>query len=165
MPLSRAKIRWGYLIALLLMLLSYGLIFFIIRKLATETNWVTHSYNVIQKMDQIKGDISDAETGVRGYLLTNDYRFLKPYNDGSRKVPQSFEQLKLLTKDNKKYGKRLDSLGRLLERRLLSLSNAVTSYQMNGFQVTPELLAPRHENKTIMDSIRLLLSELREEEN
>lgn len=165
MPLSRAKIRWGYLIALLLMLLSYGLIFFIIRKLANETNWVTHSYNVIQKMDQIKGDIADAETGVRGYLLTNDYRYLKPYNDGSRNVPQSFEQLKLLTKDNKKYSGRLDSLGRLLQRRLLSLSNAVKSYQMNGFQVTPELLAPRHENKTMMDSIRLLLSELQEEEN
>src|SRR5690606_38012515 len=93
------------------------------------------------------------------------YRYLKPYNDGSRNVPQSFEQLKILTKDNKKYSRRLDSLGRLLQRRLLSLSNAVKSYQMNGFQVTPELLAPRHENKTMMDSIRLLLSELQEEEN
>ncbi|MCR6722275.1 MAG: CHASE3 domain-containing protein [Chitinophagaceae bacterium] len=85
MPLSKAKIRWSYLIALLLMLLSYGLIFFIIGKLNRETDWVTHSYTVIQKINSIQVDVAEAETGVRGYVLTNDFQFLRPYHAASKK--------------------------------------------------------------------------------
>ena len=80
----KIKIRWGYVIAFLMLLVSYVLIFYIIRKVAKEASAVSHSYAVINMLESIKAEVTDAETGVRGYVLTNDTRFLKPYNSGSR---------------------------------------------------------------------------------
>ncbi|MFN4313854.1 MAG: sensor histidine kinase [Chitinophagaceae bacterium] len=165
MPLSKVKIRWGYLIALLLMLLSYGLIFFIIGNLARETGWVTHSYNVIQKMESIKAEMTDAETGVRGYLITNDFYYLRPYHSGSRNVVPLYEQLKDLTKDNRKYRKKIDTLGGLIKRRLQSLDAAIVEFQTSGNKITPALLAPSEQNKLVMDSIRQILQDLGEQES
>lgn len=164
MPLSKVKIRWGYLIALLLMLVSYGLIFYIIGKLDRETSWVTHSYSIINKLEGIKANISQAETGVRGYLLTNDYQYLQSYHSGSRNVMPRFDQLNLLTKDNKKSRRKIDSLGQLVERRLASLSAAITEFQTGGYKLTPELFALRETNKLVMDSIHQIISELQEDE-
>jgi len=165
MPLSRVKIRWGYLIALILMLVSYTMIFMIIRRLVRETGWVTHSYMIINKLESLKSEITDAETGVRGYLITNDYVFLKPYNSGIRNTLPLYEQLLSLSKDNPRYKSRLDTLGVLIRRRLASLSSTVRQYQQQGFKLNEKLLANRDENRLIMDSVRLLITQLQDEEN
>lgn len=165
MPLSKAKIRWSYLIALLLMLLSYGLIFYIIGKLNRETDWVTHSYTVIQKINSIQADVAEAETGVRGYILTNDFRFLKPYHSASKRVVVTYEQLSDLTKENKKYRRKIDTLGPLINRRLASLSTAIRDFQVSGYKITSEVMAPREGNKQMMDSIRQILADLQDEEH
>lgn len=165
MPLSRVKIRWGYLIALVLMLVSYTMIFMIIRRLIRETGWVTHSYMIINKLESLKSEITDAETGVRGYVITNDYVFLKPYNSGIRNTGPLYEQLVALTKDNPRYKTRLDTLSVLIQRRLASLSSVIKQYQEQGFRLTDKILASRDENRVIMDSVRLLITQLQDEES
>ena len=90
----KIKNRWGYVIAFLMLLISYFLIFFIIRKLAMEAGRVSHSYDIINNLESIKAEITDAETGVRGYAITKDVRFLKPYNTGSKKVYVLYRQLR-----------------------------------------------------------------------
>ncbi len=165
MPLSRVKIRWGYLIALILMLVSYTMIFMIIRRLIRETGWVTHSYMIINKLESLKSEITDAETGVRGYIITNDYVFLKPYNSGIRNTGPLYEQLVSLTKDNPRYKTRLDTLSVLIQRRLASLSAVVKEYQQQGFKLNEKILANRQENRMIMDSVRLLITQLQDEES
>ena len=147
------------------MLLSYGLIFFIIGKLNRETSWVTHSYAVIQKLETVKAELTDAETGVRGYILTNDFRFLKPYHSGSRRVRPLFVELQALTRDNKKYRKKIDTLGNLIDRRLASLSNAIVDFQTGGYKISTQVLAPGEANKLIMDSVRTLIADLQEQES
>lgn len=165
MPLSKAKIRWSYMIALLLMLLSYGLIFFIIGKLNRETDWVTHSYTVIQKINSIQVDVAEAETGVRGYVLTNDFRFLRPYHAASKRVVATYDQLNALTRDDRKFREKIDVLGPLINRRLESLSSAIRDFQVNGYKITTNLMATRESNKMMMDSIRQILSDLQEQEH
>jgi CHASE3 domain sensor protein len=34
------------------------------------------------------------KTGARGYVITQDVRFLNPYNSGKENIPLIFEQLK-----------------------------------------------------------------------
>lgn len=164
MPLSKAKIRWSYLVALLLMLLSYGLIFYVIGNFARETNSLTHSYTVVQRITSIQSDIAEAESGVRGYILTNDYRYLSPYHSASKRVTLTYEQLVELARDDKVYHDRITRLGPLIHRRLETLSTAIRDFQVNGYKVTPEVKAPREANRLMMDSIRLILSQLQDQE-
>jgi CHASE3 domain sensor protein len=65
--------RWGYFIAFVLLLISYFLIFFIIGKLARQSESITHSYDIINTLESIKAEITDAETGVRGYAITKGF--------------------------------------------------------------------------------------------
>ena len=160
----KIKNRWGYLIAFLMLLISYFLIFFIIKKLAREAQSVSHSYDVINNLESIKGEITDAETGVRGYVITKDVRFLKPYNTGSKKVTALFRQLLILTADNKTYKTKLDSLGKMIDKRLADLSGFITKFQRGGFVITDEILSSRESNKEVMDNIRLLVEQLKEDE-
>jgi signal transduction histidine kinase len=156
--------RWGYLIAFLMLLISYFLIFFIIKKLAEEAQWVSHSYDVINNLESIKAEITDAETGVRGYAITKDVRFLKPYNTGSKKVTALYRQLVFLTVDNKTYKAKLDSLGKMIDRRLADLSGFITKFQRGGFVITEDILSSRESNRLVMDNIRLLVEQLKQDE-
>jgi len=160
----KIKNRWGYLIAFLMLLISYFLIFFIISKLAREAGRVSHSYDIINNLESIKAEITDAETGVRGYAITKDVRFLKPYNTGSKKVYVLYKQLLDLTSDNEAHQAKLDSLGKMIDRRLSDLSDFIIKFQREGFVITEEILSSRDSGRMVMDNIRLTIEQLREEE-
>jgi signal transduction histidine kinase len=164
MPLSKVKIRWGYLIAFLLLLISYVLIFYTISKQVKESGWVTHSYTVINNLESIKAQLIDAETGVRGYILTKEVRFLKPYNSGSKKVMPLYIELVKLTGDNEEYQNQLVLMEGLLVRRLETLSRAITDFQQDGFILTAESMANRETNKELTDSIRNIINTMQTSE-
>src|SRR5580658_5221412 len=50
-------------------------------KFIDTTQWVNHTHEVLQEFDQILTRTVDAETGVRGYVVTGNEVFLDPYNN------------------------------------------------------------------------------------
>ena len=162
--LAKIKNRWGYVISFLLLLISYCLIFFIIKKLERDAISVSHSYAIINNLESIKAEITDAETGVRGYVITKDVRFLKPYNTGSKKVIVLLKELGNLTVNNKSNTTKLDSLNELIKRRLADLSGFITKFQQEGFIITDDMMASRIPNKEVMDNIGILVEDLKEHE-
>lgn len=164
MPLSKGTIRWGYFIAFVLLLISYLLVFITIYKQKSETRRVTHSYSVITNLEMLKGQITDAETGVRGFLLTKDERFLAPYKSGSGNVIPLFQELKRLTSDNKSYREELDTLQHLIDRRLRHLEKVVAVFKENDLRLPDSIMAVRNAALMNVDSIRSLITRIREEE-
>lgn len=164
MPLSKGTIRWGYFIAFVLLLISYLLVFITIYKQKSETRRVTHSYSVITNLEMLKSEITDAETGVRGFLLTKDERFLAPYKTGSSNVLPLFENLKRLTTDNKSYKDELDTLQQLIGRRLEHLEGVVSVFKENNLKLPDSVMAVREKARLNIDSIRSLITRIKEEE-
>ena len=156
--------RWGYFIAFVLLLISYFLIFFIIGKLARQSESITHSYDIINTLESIKAEITDAETGVRGYAITKDFHYLKPYNTGSRNVIHLLVTLKALTAAYDPYLQRADSLARMINKRLSDLKKFIQDFERSGFVLTDEILSSRDANKILMENIRSLVQELKGEE-
>ena len=165
MPISlKIKNRWGYVIAFLLLLISYVLIFFIIKKLEIDASSVSHSYAIINNLESIKAEITDAETGVRGYILTGDVGFLKPYNSGSKQVNYLYDDLRIHTAANEKYKIKIDSLGKLLSIKLTDLSNFITRFQREGSKISEEMIASHMSDNSVMESLRELVKGLKEDE-
>ena len=162
--LLKIRNRWGYFIAFVMLLISYFLIFFIIQKLAKQGESISQSYDVINTLESIKAEITDAETGVRGYALTKDVRYLKPYNTGSKKVIELLNNLKGLTVGYEPYEIKLDSLEVMIHKRLADLADFVQNFQRAGFVITEEILSSRSANRLIMDNIRTLVQQLKDEE-
>src|SRR5258706_4669772 len=94
--LLKSRIRSGYVISFLLLLFSVCLIFYVQQKLARESDRLMHSYVILNKAESLKAEVTAAETGMRGYLITRDSHFLKPYTFALAKVPALCTQLKNL---------------------------------------------------------------------
>ncbi len=72
----------------------------IIQRLLSESERLRHSEEVIATAEQIREVAVDMETGVRGYLLTDDRRFLAPYERASAAFPALLRRLDTLVIDN-----------------------------------------------------------------
>lgn len=132
--------------------------------LEKDANSVSHSYAIINNLESIKAEITDAETGVRGYLITKEISFLKPYNSGSKQVGYAYKELKTHTIANKAYKPKIDSLGLLINRKLEYLSNLVTQFQMDGNVISDQMITTHESNEDVMENIRGLVKDLKENE-
>lgn len=76
---------------------------------------VTHSYAVREATRELLASISDMQTEHRGYLLTKEPSYLKPYHAGIKSLESVFSRLRTLTQDYISQQERLDKLQELCE--------------------------------------------------
>jgi methyl-accepting chemotaxis protein len=152
MPLRR-KIRSGYFIAFLLLIVSYFFIFKSTWNARREYNWVTNSYRAENKIGELKNTIIEAETGVRGYYITKDQAFLKPYYLAREHIPSLYDELRTLELKNSTQLKKLDTIKELADRRLSLMKKNIAAFQQAGEQSTPEVELNRRRGQAILDSI------------
>ena len=69
-----------------------------------------HSYKVLTTGDAMMQSLVNMETGVRGYLLSGEERFLAPWNSGLQGFDSSWNEARLLTADNPGQQQRLDTM-------------------------------------------------------
>jgi methyl-accepting chemotaxis protein len=72
--------------------------------------WSEHTNVVIRTMDRLMLAMVDQETGIRGYLVSADEKFLAPYKKGLEEFAREFAAVKQLTADNPAQQARLDDL-------------------------------------------------------
>ncbi|MEO5563199.1 MAG: CHASE3 domain-containing protein [Chitinophagaceae bacterium] len=160
----KGKVWSGYMLAFVLLLVSYFLIFYTMQRSIRETNSVAHTYNVINRLETLRGQITEAETGLRGYILTHDHRFLAPYDNALVNIPVLFSELKTLTEDNSHQQNNLDTLMMLMNERLKYMSIALTAFRANGMVVTDSMRRYREPSKRVMDSIRVFGANIQAQE-
>lgn len=92
----------------LVSLVAYGLIARNLTILAQNNNMTTHTYKVMDNAKAIVAAMVDGETGVRGFLISGEDKFLEPYRASDKLFKDSWEETKRLTADNPAQQKRLD---------------------------------------------------------
>ena len=78
--------------ALLLALLIGGVYSFI--ALSTANNWLRHTDEVRVGIAQLRSTVLDAETGLRGYLITGERDFLAPYDRARDQWREQLDQVR-----------------------------------------------------------------------
>jgi signal transduction histidine kinase len=146
------------------MLVSYSLIFYVQQRLSKEAGWVIHSYTIVNNTESLKSALTDAETGMRGYVITHDARFLKPYNDALIRIPGLSKELMGLTADNQEQQSRIDTLDQLVKLKLDILTSGLKQFQVSGFVITDEMKRRQETSLNTMDSMRLYVSRVTEAE-
>ena len=154
MPL-RKKIRSGYIITFILLMISYFFIFMATRTLQKEYDSVANGYKAQNKIAELKNSVVEAETSVRGYYITNDASFLTPYNENINKIPGIYNELKALEAKNPKQIQLLDSVQDLIGKRLALMKKNIRLFEEADRKTTAEIDANRKKGQIILDSIRL----------
>jgi hypothetical protein len=105
----------------------------------------------------------DAETGQRGYLVTDDTSFLAPAHGAHADVQQSLGELRRLTADNPLQQARLDTLDGELAARFRMLDSGIALRRAGN--VAPLARGDLLRNgRTRMDHARRLLAEVKRDE-
>ena len=88
MPLQLGtKIRSGYVIAFILLLVTYFLIFYSVKNLAAGTQNISVTHNLINKVEALQVSMMDAESSVRSFIINPDPNLLNRYYAAQREIP------------------------------------------------------------------------------
>src|SRR5205823_2268423 len=126
--------------------------------------WVTHTYQVLEKLDAVRTNMTDAETGERGYILTGHDSFLTPYRTGLNEIHQNLGELRVLTGDNLIQQHALDRLTPIVVARLGELEERIQVRRRQGLAAGVSAVR-EGAGKELMDQIRTLIATMKEEEN
>ena len=113
---------------------------------------------VILESNTLLVELLNAETGVRGYVITRDDGFLDPYAQAIKNVPTELEKLNNLIEDNTPQDHRLQRIAQLAEQRVAVLQNVIglSQRQAASTEIIPAIL----QGKQVMDRTRVAIAEL-----
>ncbi|HET6931376.1 MAG TPA: PAS domain S-box protein [Candidatus Acidoferrum sp.] len=99
MPMEK-KVWWGFGVALALLGVVGATAYYEVAKLRHNDAWVDHTHQVISSLRKVQALVADAETGQRGYLITGDKLFLRPYTEAQDRLDGELATLRKLIADN-----------------------------------------------------------------
>ena len=154
----RAKIAAGLGTALLVLLVG-GASYFAMVRSTRAASLVAHTDSVLVERERVLSALKDAETGARGYMITNDTLFLDPYKGAAAEFTESLNKLRRLTTDNRLQQIRLDSL-ESVGQESLRLSAQLVNYRQTGDTIIGLALLATRQSKEVMDHAQSLLSDM-----
>ncbi|MBI5631977.1 MAG: CHASE3 domain-containing protein [Nitrospirae bacterium] len=161
---STKKVEKTVSIGFLLSLVIFGLIsinsYRNIDHFVVDNERVTHTYMVIEKLEEVLSLLKDAETGQRGFIITGKSSYLEPYQKGIVEVKDRIEELRRLTADNRAHRKLMEDLEHLVSLKFLELRETIDLRSRVGFAASVRVIET-HRGKRIMDSIRKIISEMK----
>jgi CHASE3 domain sensor protein len=128
----------------------------------TTFELVTHTYKVLNIIEDTKAHADDAETGQRGYFLTGRKDYFATYDTAIGDVNNNIQQLKILLHDNPVQQASLNDLQNLVARRLSLDPGAVASSKTNSTGSLAVILTDQ--GRDTMNQIRSVLFQMREHE-
>ena len=126
-------------------------------KFVASNTLVNISNQVLYEFEQILLTSVDAETGVRGYVITGDDNFLKHYITANTKIIENIKKINKLTQDNFNQQINIEKLTKVLQLRFDNLNTCV-NLRKNNFEKARAFIASG-EGKKIQDEIRKIISE------
>lgn len=159
--LRRIFIVFG--IALLITALLINLYRSSFEKLNENSAALVHSMKVLESIEELLSLMKDTEVGTRGYIITGDSSYLRPFLVAKDALPLKMNELKLLTGDNPVQQTLLDSISRLIKIQIESQSFVVHLKTSNNFRFGSEDVML--ESKSAMDAIRSLCFKMKVEES
>ncbi|QEC68110.1 response regulator [Panacibacter ginsenosidivorans] len=125
------NLQIGFGLSLLLLLLSSIASYYSIKNLISSSELLNHTNQVLQESENVISYMKDAETGQRGFLVTDDLEFLEPYNGSFEKTKAALDNLKELTRDNIDQQARCDSLYTIIIRRYNFIQQGIDQFKQN----------------------------------
>jgi PAS domain S-box-containing protein len=153
------KIAGGFGL-LLTILIIIGVISFQSALKFTETSRLeTKSRMILKKLEIMLTEITDAETGQRGYIITGNERYLMPYHAAAANIDHEVEELSKLIRDNPDHQRKLDALKPMLSEKLEELNERIDLRKNKGFEAAAKEVASG-KGRIAMDKIRKIITKM-----
>jgi CheY-like chemotaxis protein/signal transduction histidine kinase/CHASE3 domain sensor protein len=157
-------LSFGLGAVLVFFLVSGAVAYMNIRTLKEDTQKIVHSHEVIAALDQLLSTAQDAETGQRGFLLTDNERYLEPYNSAVANIDTHIDEIARLTSDNPKQQANIGPLKQHVDAKMAELKETIDLRRAQGGQAALAVVTTDR-GKAEMDAIRAQLTVMDQEED
>jgi signal transduction histidine kinase len=125
---------------------------------------ITHTQAVLMRVQALLSNTLDAVTGLRGYLVTGQDRFLEPYYRSIELLPRSEADVLDLVRDSPEQMKRFNEIVPLIHEQV-ELMRAKLAVRKEGPYSATRIEQFMDRNKALMDSIRERLNNMEKAES
>lgn len=145
--------RLAIVISMLLVLAAAAASLYLVRTVDNQLADIGDTYEVRRQARELMLAVVDAETGQRGYLLTQDAVYLDPYNRAVASMDSTYAELMRLVSNNEAQRIRLDGLEPNLQAKRAEMAQTIE--MMSAGDVANALALLRSdEGRALMDAIR-----------
>jgi signal transduction histidine kinase len=137
----------------------FGVLFFAIISLRDRSLEAQRSQQVIAAASQLQTLVVDMETGVRGFIITDDEHYLAPWRDARRKYPGARANLLQLTSGKPLQHARAVRITRLANKYLGTVTPQLIGFMQRNPPVAKEFVASGFANEEV-PAIRKLFGKL-----
>jgi signal transduction histidine kinase/DNA-binding response OmpR family regulator/CHASE3 domain sensor protein len=138
------------LVSLFVLTISSVASFISIKSLLNSNFWVNHTQEVIYNLNEGAAIITEAQTSMRGYLITGDEQFIERYKDAETKSNSYFDKLDELTADNPAQQKQLQELSGMRSDFFKYLNNQIVKKRLDKQSMTFDL----NQGREMMNAMR-----------
>ncbi len=129
-----------------------------------DHEWIIHTHTVLEKLGEVRGNVTEVEAGERGYLITGDDVYLAPYDRGARELRRNLNELRQLVGDDAKQQRALDRLEPLVAAKLAFLAERIRIRRQQGLGAAAAAVREGF-GKQLMEQINVLLAGMKQEED
>jgi len=121
------NLQIGFGLSLFILIVSSIASYSSIQSLLSSARQVDHTDSVINRLELALSTLKDAETGQRGYLLTGDTTYLRPYNGAEERALIQVNDVQRMTMDNPTQTQNAKELYEIISQRLSILQQLIDS--------------------------------------
>lgn len=160
---KRFSVWAGFLLLALLLAVNAVLTRRQVQAQVDAHNWVEHTRQVLRELTQVGALLTQAESGQRGFLYTNDERYLEAYKRASAEVEPHISRVAALTADNPMQQAGIPRLRELAQQKLSELAETIKLQQSRDLEGAKALVQTDYGLLT-MQKTHALLDDMQQEE-
>ncbi|MGQ0529261.1 MAG: response regulator [Panacagrimonas sp.] len=154
-------------LALQVAVLTLGCLSFLYaqNELSKARAWTTHTYVVLDEIDNLRAEAIEQQTGIRGYIITEQDEFLQPYRSSIQDFDTSVVRLRALVRDNPVQAARVDRLHEMMIDWRVQVAQKAIEWMANPeTRILAIEQTRRGEGKRRIDAIKRLCLEFSADE-
>ena len=125
---------------------------------------VLRSLEMGRALQAVSAGLVDAETGQRGYILTERGDYLTPYETAVKTLPGAMAAFRSSIRRDPDSEQRLATLDSLVQEKLAELASTIDASRSKGFDAARRMVLT-DAGKSVMERIRNTIGELAADEN
>jgi signal transduction histidine kinase len=156
--------RIGFSLTLALLVLSAGLSYYNTQQLFEADRKMEHTHQGISLLELVLSTLKDAETGQRGFIITQEDPYLQPYHEAVARVHDELNALKEHTSESPGQQQRLGLLEQKVTAKLDELDRTITTLKRTKDFKTAQEEVRTGMGKKLMDDVRQVVAEMQQVE-
>ncbi|WP_254511552.1 sensor histidine kinase [Anatilimnocola floriformis] len=147
----------GFLLVIVAIVANTALTYFNLMRIHRNSEAVERQHKALDELRMLLTTLVDAETGQRGFLITEDEKFLAPYESAALQLEDKVASVKQLMSTDPERKKHFEELAAAIDLRMQSIRKSLEIQKTEGRDAVRATIL-QGSGKRAMDHVRTIIA-------